>query len=190
MLQNNEAAEASSTFVVRANIGFWEFIFLTALLTSIIAMSIDIMLPALPLIGEGLKVVDVNSRQLVIISFTLGFAIFQLFFGPITDRYGRRPILLGGMIVFIATSFSAPRPRIFKHSSSAGSFRASGLPLSASRLQRSCGIALLAMRWVGSCPSLSLPSWLSQSSHRLLVSSCQSILDGAGYSPGLARLAC
>lgn len=105
MLPNNEAAEASSTFVVRANIGFWEFIFLTALLTSIIAMSIDIMLPALPLIGESLQVADVNSRQFVIISFTLGFAIFQLFFGPITDRYGRRPILLGGMLVFIATSF-------------------------------------------------------------------------------------
>ncbi|MEN9894729.1 MAG: hypothetical protein RIR97_581 [Pseudomonadota bacterium] len=105
MHQNNEAVEASSSFVDRANIGFWEFIFLTALLTSIIAMSIDIMLPALPLIGESLKVADVNSRQLVIVSFMMGFAIFQLFFGPITDRFGRKPVLVGGMLVFMTMSY-------------------------------------------------------------------------------------
>ncbi len=93
-----------STYVERARLGFREFIALTALLTSMVAMAIDIMLPVLPMIGQDLGVADVNRRQLIIVSFTLGFAIPQMIFGPLTDRFGRKPLLLAGIAVFVAMS--------------------------------------------------------------------------------------
>ena len=84
----------------RAGIGFAEFIALSAALTSIIALSIDIMLPALPAIGEALGVAEENRRQLVITSYLLGFGMAQLIYGPLADRYGRKKLLIGGLAVY------------------------------------------------------------------------------------------
>jgi MFS transporter, DHA1 family, multidrug resistance protein len=97
-------ARNNTPYVARARLGFWEFIALTAMLTSMVAMAIDIMLPVLPMIGQDLGIADVNRRQLIIVSFTLGFAISQLIFGPLTDRFGRRPLLLAGIALFVAMS--------------------------------------------------------------------------------------
>jgi MFS transporter, DHA1 family, multidrug resistance protein len=90
----------------RAGIGFYEFIGLAAALTSIIALSIDIMLPALPAIGEALGVVNENDRQAVITVFALGFGLAQILFGPLSDRFGRRPVLLPGIAVYAAASLA------------------------------------------------------------------------------------
>lgn len=80
---------------------FVEFVLLMALLTSLVALSIDAMLPALPVIGTDLGVQDPNDNQYVITVFFLGFAIGQLFYGPISDSTGRKPAIYGGLALFI-----------------------------------------------------------------------------------------
>ncbi|TGV30491.1 MFS transporter, partial [Mesorhizobium sp. M8A.F.Ca.ET.142.01.1.1] len=68
----------------------WEFIALCAALMALNSLAIDIMLPALQQIGASLGVENENHRQYVITAYILGFGTGQLFFGPISDRFGRR----------------------------------------------------------------------------------------------------
>ncbi len=84
-----------------------EFIGLAAALMALNAMAIDIMLPALQQIGGALNVADENSRQFIITAYLLGLGAAQLFYGPITDRFGRRAPLLIGTVIYIITSLAA-----------------------------------------------------------------------------------
>jgi len=86
---------------------FAEFVALTALLMALTALSIDIMLPALPQIGEFFGLVRPNDRQLVVTSYLIGFAAGQLVFGPLSDRFGRKPILMAGLAIYVAGSLGA-----------------------------------------------------------------------------------
>ena len=97
---------SSPSGVEKAGIGLYEFIALAAALTSIIALSIDVMLPALPAIGEALGVADENDRQAVITVFALGFGLAQILFGPLSDRFGRLPVLLPGIGVYAIASLA------------------------------------------------------------------------------------
>lgn len=91
----------------------FEFILLMSMMMSLLALSIDAMLPALPQIGRDLDVQNPNSRQLVISTIFLGLAFGQLFFGPLSDTIGRKPaiyagyalFLIGAIISIFATSF-------------------------------------------------------------------------------------
>ncbi len=87
--------------------GFPEFVCLIAAMMALNALAIDAMLPALPAIGEALGVASENSRQWVITAYLLGFGVAQLVYGPLTDRYGRKPILLLGLGLYIAFSAAA-----------------------------------------------------------------------------------
>lgn len=91
----------------RLKLGMAEFIALAASLAAVAAMSIDILLPALPAIGETFGVADPNSRQLVILVYVVTFSVSQLFFGLLTDRYGRRPFLIFGLALYLAGSVAA-----------------------------------------------------------------------------------
>lgn len=71
------------------------------------ALAIDAMLPALPAIGEALGVVEDNSRQWVITAYLLGFGGAQLVYGPLADRYGRKPVLMFGLAVYVIFSAAA-----------------------------------------------------------------------------------
>lgn len=84
-----------------------EFIALVAALMALNALAIDVLLPALPYLGEAHQVSDPNHQQLVIGAYMLGFGAAQIAFGPISDRYGRRAPLLLGIIVYIAAAFAA-----------------------------------------------------------------------------------
>jgi DHA1 family bicyclomycin/chloramphenicol resistance-like MFS transporter len=84
-----------------------EFIFLVAGLMMVDALAIDIMLPALPNIGATFSVLHDNDRSLVVTAFLFGFGLPQIIFGPLTDRFGRRPMILGGMAAYIATTLFA-----------------------------------------------------------------------------------
>ncbi len=80
-----------------AGIGFREFVGMIAAMMAMMALGIDTMLPALPAIGHSLGVADENERQWIITSFVLGFGIATIFYGPLSDRYGRKRLMLGGM---------------------------------------------------------------------------------------------
>jgi len=78
----------------------FEFVALVALLISMVALSTDIMLPALPMIGAALGVTDPNGAQLVVFVFFVGLCIGQLLSGPMSDSYGRKPVVYLGLAIF------------------------------------------------------------------------------------------
>ena len=80
-----------------------EFVLMAAGLMSLNALAIDIMLPALDRIATDLQVTHPNDRQLVVVIYVLGFGVPQLVFGPIADRYGRRPTLFISLIGYTLT---------------------------------------------------------------------------------------
>ena len=85
----------------------WEFIALAAALMALNALAIDIMLPGLQEIGASLGVENENHRQYVITAYLAGFGAAQLFFGPLSDRFGRRGPLLAGLFIYMAASVGA-----------------------------------------------------------------------------------
>lgn len=82
----------------------YEFVALMASLMSIVALSIDALLPALPEIGHSLGVVNSSDNQLLITMIFLGLGFGQLVFGPLSDSFGRKPIVYIGFAVFIIAS--------------------------------------------------------------------------------------
>lgn len=81
--------------------GFAELVALVAALMAANALAIDIMLPALPAIGSSLGIVQENHRQWIITAYMVGFGVAHLVWGPLADRFGRRPVL----IVSLSLSF-------------------------------------------------------------------------------------
>jgi DHA1 family bicyclomycin/chloramphenicol resistance-like MFS transporter len=79
-----------------------EFVALIALTMSLVAMSIDAMLPALPAIAADLRAADPNDRQLVLTAFFAGLTIGQLISGPLSDSVGRKLTIYVGIGLFIA----------------------------------------------------------------------------------------
>ena len=76
---------------------------MTALLAGLMALNafaIDAMIPALPDLGRSLGVVQENDRQLVVVAYFIGFASTQLLWGPLADRFGRKPILATGIALY------------------------------------------------------------------------------------------
>ncbi|MCD2259405.1 multidrug effflux MFS transporter [Psychroserpens luteolus] len=82
----------------------FEFIALMASLMSIVALSIDALLPALPEIGNTLNVSDPSDNQLLITMIFLGLGFGQLVFGPLSDSFGRKPMVYFGFGVFVIAS--------------------------------------------------------------------------------------
>lgn len=81
--------------------GFPEFVALIACLMALNALAIDSMLPALPAIGDALGVARENDRQWIVTAYLLGFGLAQIIYGPLADRFGRKPILLTGVAVYV-----------------------------------------------------------------------------------------
>ncbi|TYC64641.1 multidrug effflux MFS transporter [Stappia sp. BW2] len=101
-------ASGSSSEVLRdPGIPFAEFVAIIAMIMALNAMAIDVMLPALPAIGDALNIVEENNRQLVLLSYLVGFGSAQLFFGPVTDALGRRGVLVGGLALYSLASIGA-----------------------------------------------------------------------------------
>ena len=92
----------------------FEFIALMASLMSIVALSIDALLPALPEIGNYLSVTNPNDNQLLITMIFLGLGFGQLIFGPLSDSFGRKPIVFIGFIVFIIATIICVTTKSFE----------------------------------------------------------------------------
>ena len=78
-----------------------EFIVLMAMLMSMVALTIDAMLPALIQIGTDLNAQHINDSQLIVGAVFLGMAFGQMIYGPMSDAYGRKPAIYLGMIIFL-----------------------------------------------------------------------------------------
>jgi DHA1 family bicyclomycin/chloramphenicol resistance-like MFS transporter len=78
-------------------------IILLAALTAFGPLSIDLYLPSLPLIAADLPASEA-SIQLTISVFLAGLSLGMLLYGPLSDRFGRRPLLLGGIGLYVAAS--------------------------------------------------------------------------------------
>ena len=87
--------------------GFPEFVALIAMMMALNALAIDAMLPALPAIGDALGVASENGRQWVITAYLLGFGVAQILYGPLADRFGRKPVLMIGLALYIVFSLLA-----------------------------------------------------------------------------------
>ena len=99
---NDGVSSPSSTSPFSGGPTSWELVALLAGLMSMNALAIDVMLPALPAVGQALGLESPNRAQEVVLSFALGMGVGQLLFGPLTDRFGRKPILLASLLVYSA----------------------------------------------------------------------------------------
>lgn len=84
-----------------------EFIALVAMMFATIAFSIDAMLPAMPDIGRELSPDDVNRAQLILTSFVLGLGIGTFVTGPLSDSFGRKPVIFAGMALYVLAAAAA-----------------------------------------------------------------------------------
>jgi DHA1 family bicyclomycin/chloramphenicol resistance-like MFS transporter len=84
----------------KTDIGLFEFVALMATMTSLVALSIDSVLPALSQIGAYLEVTDSRQTHLIVSVFFVGMALGQLYYGPLSDDKGRRYVIISGLIVF------------------------------------------------------------------------------------------
>ena len=87
-----------------SNPSYLEFVVLVSMMMSLMALSIDAMLPALPQIGSDLNVQSANERQLIVSTIFLGVAVGQFFFGPLSDKTGRKPAMYIGYSLYICGS--------------------------------------------------------------------------------------
>ena len=82
----------------------FEFIVIMAALMSLVSLAIDALLPAMTNIGATIGITDTTNNQLLITMIFLGLGFGQLISGPLSDSYGRKPIIYIGFIVFAFAS--------------------------------------------------------------------------------------
>ncbi len=97
----------TSTPISAPRQGRTEFILLMSFIIMLVAFAIDSMLPAFPAIGRGLGVADEKDYALILSSFLLGFSISLLFIGTLSDRFGRRRMMMLSLAAYVITSFVA-----------------------------------------------------------------------------------
>ena len=85
--------------------GSREIVAMLAGLMALNAFAIDAMIPALPAIGTDLGVTADNDRQLVVVAYMFGFGSTQLLWGPLADRFGRKPVLALGILLYVVFAF-------------------------------------------------------------------------------------
>ncbi len=86
---------------------FPEFVVVIASIMALNPLAMDMMLPALPDIASAFHITVANRPQAVLSTFLIGFGVGQFAMGPLSDRFGRRPVLLGGMTLYAIASVLA-----------------------------------------------------------------------------------
>lgn len=80
--------------------GFIEFVCLMAITVGLIALSIDNLLPAFGPIANDYGIEDGNEMQLLVYVFMVSFALMQIVYGPLADSFGRKKVLMGGLLIY------------------------------------------------------------------------------------------
>ena len=101
----NAPARADNS--VDPGLGFHAFVALMASFMAVNSLGIDAMIAALPDIGRSLHVTSDNQRQWVIASYMLGFGGAQLIYGPLSDHFGRKPLIVTSMFFYAVMSLVA-----------------------------------------------------------------------------------
>ena len=104
MAQEVQSEMSLASTKPKAAPAFAEFVIIISMMMALTALSIDAMLPALPQIGNDLGVANPNDRQLIVSLIFLGSALGQLFFGPLSDKTGRKPAIYTGYAFYITGS--------------------------------------------------------------------------------------
>lgn len=89
---------------VHPGLSFREFVLFVAAIMAMNAISIDSMLPAMPAIAQSLGITQNNQVQWVVTAYLLGFGGAQIIYGPLADRFGRKPVLMFGIGLYTAAS--------------------------------------------------------------------------------------
>jgi DHA1 family bicyclomycin/chloramphenicol resistance-like MFS transporter len=100
----NADAGVSST---HRPMGFAEFVVVIASIMALNPLAMDMMLPALPNIASTFHIETANRPQMILSTFLIGFGIGQFVMGPLSDRFGRRPVLVDGMVLYCIASVLA-----------------------------------------------------------------------------------
>jgi DHA1 family bicyclomycin/chloramphenicol resistance-like MFS transporter len=94
--------------------GFPEFVVVIASIMALNPLAMDMMLPALPNIASAFHITEANRPQAVLVTFLLGFGVGQFVMGPLSDRFGRRPVLIDGMALYCIASVIAITAQSFE----------------------------------------------------------------------------
>jgi DHA1 family bicyclomycin/chloramphenicol resistance-like MFS transporter len=94
--------------------GFPEFVVVIASIMALNPLAMDMMLPALPDIAATFQIKDANRTQEVLSTFLIGFGFGQFIMGPLSDRFGRRPVLVDGMVLYCVASLLAIAAQSFE----------------------------------------------------------------------------
>lgn len=93
---------------------FPEFVVVIASIMALNPLAMDMMLPALPNIASAFHIAEANRPQAVLVTFLLGFGVGQFVMGPLSDRFGRRPVLIDGMALYCIASVIAITAQSFE----------------------------------------------------------------------------
>src|SRR3954466_8325994 len=88
---------------------------LLVVMTGIAPISLYMLVPALPVLATTFGS-DISVAQMTVSLYMVGIALSQLIMGPLSDRFGRRPVLLGGLALMVVASvaffFAKPLPQL------------------------------------------------------------------------------
>lgn len=104
MTDTSDNAWVSST---HQPMGFREFVAIVAAIMALNPLAMDLMLPGLPDVAKAFHITNINHAQAVLSVFLTGFGAGQFVIGPLADRFGRRPILIGGLVIYGIASLLA-----------------------------------------------------------------------------------
>jgi len=94
--------------------GFPEFVVVIGSIMPLNPLAMDMMLPALPNIASAFHITEANRPQAMLVTFLLGFGVGQFVMGPLSDRFGRRPVLIDGMALYCIASVIAITAQSFE----------------------------------------------------------------------------
>src|SRR5579862_7267408 len=108
-MRRNDVTDSSTSWVSSSHrpMGFAEFVVVIASIMALNPLAMDMMLPALPDIASAFHITTANQPQEVLSAFLVGFGVGQFIMGPLSDRFGRRPVLIDGMALYCIASLLA-----------------------------------------------------------------------------------